>query len=248
MTVEWAFEAVTAVAGRQGGLVTAAQLERAGVDPAMRAELYRRVLLTRVDWDVFEVRGSPTEPIDAYPYAAWLALRPAVFAWERPGAGGDVTADAVLSHEAAARAWRLGAPSLGRVSFIAPEPLPAPRATRVLVETLRPDEVTVRGRLPVTVAHRTVLDLVRGHMDLLELRRVITDAVRLDLVDLAELHRDLVPLAAAHFFFPTEGPEFAHWFLPELDGAALSPRNARALAALLRPDGPGSLDGPGRVI
>ena len=242
MTAEQTLRTISAVSDRQLGLVTAAQLDRLGVDPADRAELSRRKLLTRLDWDVFEIQGSPTPPRYAYPYAAWLALRPDVYVWERPGAGGTITADAVLSHEAAARALGLGSPSAGRVTFTAPESLPAPRATRVLVAALRPDEVTVHEGLPVTTAHRTVLDLVRDHTDHAELRDIITDAVRLDLVDLAPLHRDLGPLAAPHHF-PIDGPDFLAWFLPDLDDRALSPRNARALATLLAPaaaTGPGT--------
>ncbi|GIH21336.1 hypothetical protein [Rugosimonospora africana] len=234
MTAEQAFRAISSVAGRQRGLVTAAQLDRLGVDPADREELIRRGGLTELDWGVFEIYNSPTEPRYAFPYAAWLALRPATYVWERAGAGGDLTADAVISHESAARAWGLGAPSPGRATFIAPEPLTAPRGIRVVAGTPRPDEVTVHQGLPVTIAHRTILDLVQDHTDHLELRGIISDAVRLDLVDLGELHSDLSPLAD-RFHFPATGPEFAGWFLPHLDDAALSPRNKRALTALLAP-------------
>ncbi|HEY2669705.1 MAG TPA: hypothetical protein VGJ07_04940 [Rugosimonospora sp.] len=234
MTAEQAFQAISSVTDRQRGLVTAAQMERLGVDRADREELSRRGALTKLDWDVFEIVGSPTPPRYAYSYAAWLALRPTSFVWERPGAGTDLTADAVISHESAARAWGLGAPSPGRATLTAPEPLPAPRGVRVLVGTLRTDDVTVHQGLPVTIAHRTILDLVRSSTDHLELRGIITDAVRLDLVDLADLHRDL-SLLADQFYFPATGPEFAGWFLPNLDDAALSPRNARALDALLAP-------------
>ncbi|MFC7548805.1 hypothetical protein [Plantactinospora sp. GCM10030261] len=237
MTADQMPPEVISACGRQRGLVTAAQLDRLGVDRAQRTDLSRRGLLTRLDWDVFEILGSPTPPRFAYPYAAWLALRPASFTWERPGAAGTTTADAVLSHEGAASVLGLGAPSLSRFTFTAPTPLAAPRATRVLLAPLRPDEVSTHNGLPVTTAHRTVVDLVRSHADHLELRGIITDAVRLDLVDLAALHRDLSPLADEHRF-PAEGPEFAGWFLPDLDDAALSPRNAHALAALLRPATP----------
>jgi hypothetical protein len=234
MTAEQAFRKISSVSDRQRGLVTNAQLDRLGVDPAERAELFRRMLLTRLDWEVFEVSGSPTPPRYAYPYAAWLALRADTYAWERPGAGGTITADAVLSHESAARVLGLGSPSVGRVTFTAPAPLPAPRATRVLVAELRPDEVTMHEGLPVTTAHRTIMDLVRDHTDHAELRAIMTDAVRMDLVDLAELHRDLTPLAE-HHLFPAEGLRFVGWFLHDLDGNALSPRNARTLATLLAP-------------
>jgi hypothetical protein len=223
---------ITTASDRQHGLVTAAQLGRLGVDAAVLADLTGRMMLTRLDWDVFEVAGSPTPPRYAFPYAAWLALKPGTFAWERPGADGTITADAVLSHESAARVLGLRSPSIGGITFTAPAPLPEPRGVRVVVAELRPDEAIVHQHVPVTTARRTVLDLVRAHTDALELRGVISDAVRLDLVDLAALHRDLAPLAG-RYGFPAGGPDFVAWFVPALDADALSPRNARALATLL---------------
>ena len=232
MDAEQLWQEVVAAADRQLGLVTAAQLGRLGLDAAALAELTGRMTLTRVDWDVFEVAGSRTSLRYAFPYAAWLELRPGTFAWERPGAGGATTADAVVSHESAARVLGLHSPSVGDITFTAPAPLPAPRGVRVVVAELRPDEVTVHEHLPVTTARRTILDLVRASTDHLELRAVISDAVRLDLVDLAGLHRDLAPLAGT-YAFPGAGAEFVAWFMPALDADALSPRNARALGTLL---------------
>lgn len=234
MTIEQYFEKVSAAAGRQHGLVTAAQVRRLAGDGTWLDALVGRGRLVELDWQVFEIADNPTPPRYAYPYAAWLALRPADFAWERPGAGGDLTADAVLSHESAARALGLGSPSVGTVSFIAPTALPAPRAVRVLVVALKDEEVALHQGIPVTTPHRTIVDLVRDHVDHVELRHVLTDAVRLDLVDLAAIHRDLSPFAAAQGF-PVAGPEFLGWFLPHLNFDALSARNSRAAAELLRP-------------
>jgi hypothetical protein len=232
MDVERLPPTIASASDRQLGLVTAAQLGRLGVDAAALADLTRRAVLTRLDWDVFEVTGSRTPPRFAYPYAAWLALRPATFAWERPGADGTIVADAVLSHESAVRVLGIGSPSLGRVSVTARASLPAPRGIRVVVAALRPDETVVHRGVPVTTAHRTVLDLVRDHTDHEELRRIVSDAVRLDLVDLAALRRDLAPLADG-YGFPAGGPAFVAYFVPLLDADALSPRNARAIATLL---------------
>ena len=232
MDAEQLWQEIVAASDRQLGLVTAAQLGRLGVDAAALAELTRRTMLTRLDWDVFEVAGSRTPLRYAFPYAAWLELRRGTFAWERPGAGGTVAADAVVSHESAARVLGLHSPSGGNITFTAPEPLPSPRGVRVVVARLQPDEVSVHQHLPVTTAQRTILDLVLTYTDHLELRGVVSDAVRLDLVDLAALHRDLAPLAG-EYAFPGEGPDFVAWFVPGLTADALSPRNARALATLL---------------
>jgi hypothetical protein len=219
---------LSAVAARQLGLVARAQAERLGVDAAVLDDLATAGLLTLLDWEVYEVAGA-TSPRFGYPYAAWLALSPAAFAWERPTG----PADAVVSHESACRVLGIGSPSVGGISFIAPIPLPEPRSTRLQVAQLSPEEVTVAAGVPVTTAHRTVIDLLEDHTDHGEVRRVLTDAVRLDLLDLASLHRDLAELGGS---FPVQGPAFAHYFLPELDVRALSVRNLRAFAALVLPD------------
>ncbi|HEY3002279.1 MAG TPA: hypothetical protein VGJ44_07995, partial [Kribbellaceae bacterium] len=173
--------------------------------------------------------GSPVAPRYAYPYAAWLALAPATYAWDRPAG------EAVVSHESACQVLGLGAPTLSSATLTAVRPLPEPRATVLHVAELRPDDITVHEGVPVTTARRTVVDLVRDHTDHLEVRRAITDAVRLDLVDLTELYDDLRPLAA-EFHFPGAGPEFARYFLADVTTGALSVRNLRALAELVLPD------------
>jgi hypothetical protein len=231
VTWEHALAEVSAVAARQLGLVAMAQAERLGVDRAAVDDLATAGLLTLLDWEVYEVSGAAVGPRYGYPYAAWLALSPAAFAWERPAG----PAGAVVSHESACRVLGLGSPSVGGISFIAPTLMPEPRATRLQVEMLQPDEVTVHEGVPVTTAHRAVIDLIRDHTDHGEVRRVLTDAVRRDLVDLVDLYGDLVPLAGQHRF-PTGGREFAGYFLPELDVRALSVRNLRAFAALVLPD------------
>jgi predicted transcriptional regulator of viral defense system len=231
--MEWehALAEVSAVAARQLGLVSMAQAERIGIDRATLDDLGTAGLLTLLDWEVYEVAGSAIGPRYGYPYAAWLALSPAAFAWERPRGNGD----AVISHESACRLLGLGSPSVQGITFTAPTLLPEPRSTRLVVQTLRPDEVTAVEGVPVTTAHRTVLDLTADHTDHTELRRVITDAVASDLVDLSDLYKDLAPLAAQHHF-PAAGSEFARYFLSQLDVPALSVRNLRAFATLVVPD------------
>ncbi|MFC0626939.1 hypothetical protein [Kribbella deserti] len=232
MNWEQALAEVSALAARQSGLVAMAQVERLGTDRAELDDLAQAGLVTLLDWDVYEVAGAALGPRYSYPYAAWLALAPATFVWERPK---DRTKDAVVSHESACRLLGLGAPSIGGITFTAPGPLPEPRSTRVVVAELRQDEITVHEGIPVTTAHRTVLDLLRDHTDHTELRRVMTDALRLDLVDLATLYDDLVPLSD-QYRFPAAGPEFARYFLSELNLATLSIPNLRAFARLVLPD------------
>jgi len=232
MNWERALAEVSAVAARQSGLVAMAQAERLGVDRAELDDLAQAGLLNLLEWEVYEVTGAALAPRYGYPLAAWLALSPAAFAWERPK---DRTDDAVVSHESACRVLGLGAPSIGGITFTAPDRLPEPRGTRVVVAKLREDEIVVHEGVPVTTAHRTVLDLLHDHTDHTELRRVLTDALRLDLVDLAALYADLLPLSA-QYRFPADGPGFARYFLSELNLGTLSVRNLRAFARLVLPD------------
>ncbi|MFC0626936.1 hypothetical protein [Kribbella deserti] len=225
------FQQLTSVAAGQSGLVTGAQAARTGLGKAELERLSSGGLLFELDWDVHQLTSSPLAPRFAYPYAAWLALAPDKFASER------TRGDAVLSQGSAARLHGLGAVGAPVMTFLAPIQRfgRLPRAVEVNVDKLAPPDVMVLGGVTVTTPHRTIVDLVRSHTDHGEVRGAITDAVLRDAVDLARLYDDLVPLAD-HHEFPAEGPEFAGYFLPEVDPASLSPRNRRALTAVVLAD------------
>ncbi|MFY1688262.1 hypothetical protein [Plantactinospora sp. WMMB782] len=227
----WAegFLELCGAAARQQGLVTSAQARRIGVDDAAVGHLADAGLLVELDWDVHQVAGSVTAPRYAYPYAAWLAISPELFAWERPTA---VAEDAVLSHESACALYGLAAPPAPTMVFTAGRDRPAPRAIRVHVAPLTPADVAVHRGVPVTTPERTVLDLVRDGTAHATVGRVIADAVRLDLVDLADLHAAVAPLAA----LPVDGAGFVEYLAPWLGPGLLSPRNLRAYAHLRFPD------------
>ncbi|MBF8193633.1 hypothetical protein ITP53_49755 [Nonomuraea sp. K274] len=226
------FSELSAVAARQNGMVTEAQAGRIGVDePALR-HFAESGLLLELDWGVHQLPWGSLGPRYAYPYAAWLALSPGSFRWERPQQGGE---DAVLSHESACGLHGLGSVPSPEVVFTAPEALGEPRATKVHVAPLRPEDVTTVEHVPVTTPHRTVVDLVADGTDHGELRRILMDALLKDLVDLRAIHQDLAPLAQRREF-PAGGREFVQYFVPDLTPALLSPRNVRAYAALVFPD------------
>jgi predicted transcriptional regulator of viral defense system len=226
------FRELSGAAARQQGLVTAAQAERLGVSAPGLRELIDAGLLWELDWSVFQVAGSPVAPRYAYPFAAWLALVPDRFRWERPK---ELVADAVLSHESACQLWGLGSAAAPSVVFTAPYVLAEPRAVDVRVDSLTGAEVTTHHEVPVTTPHRTIVDLVRGWNEHGEVRRALTDAVIRDLVDLGLVYRDLVPLAQRHQI-PVSGPEFAGYLLDDLDENALSLRNQHAYTALVTPN------------
>ncbi|MFC3997850.1 type IV toxin-antitoxin system AbiEi family antitoxin domain-containing protein [Nocardiopsis sediminis] len=234
MTWEKSFYEFSLVAGRQHGLVTAAQAERAGVAPGDLDHLVEAGLIREHDWSVFQLSGAPLSVRRASLHAAWLALRPRDFAWERLSA---VHTDAVLSHGSAARFFGLGAVPSAQVSFTAPGDagLETLRAATVHTASLAPEDVMVSDGIPVTTPHRTIVDLVRDWADPGEVGRVMADALRRDLIDLPALHADLAPLAG-RYDLPSDGPRFADLLLGDLPLSALPRRSLRGHALLRHPD------------
>ncbi|GAA4909285.1 type IV toxin-antitoxin system AbiEi family antitoxin domain-containing protein [Streptomonospora salina] len=233
MDWESSFYDLSVAAARQLGLVTRAQAERAGVEAAALDRFEETGMLWELDWSVYQLASSPTDPTPAYSYAAWLAVEPDRFASERPA---EAHKGAVLSHESAARLFGLGPVSVAGFDITAPEPVEAPRAVRVHHAALAEHETAVRAGVPATAPQRTVVDLLRSGTGHDEVAAVLGDALRRDLVDLAGLHIELVPFADT-CGFPAEGARFAEHF--QLDRLAarseLSSRNVRALAELQAP-------------
>ncbi|MEU0091547.1 hypothetical protein [Kribbella sp. NPDC006257] len=219
------FVEVCSVAVRQLGLVTGGQLKRLGTT-AERAWV-EAGLLAELDWSVFQIVGSPTGPMRAIPYAAWLALAPEQFAWER---GRDM----VISHGSAARLHGIGSASAPVVTITSTGQLPALRAIRVMAAELSADQRTEVDGIPVTTPVRTIHDLVADGIDHDELRDVIRDAVQRDLIDLLDLHLKIRTVAADRGI-PADGPSFVASLVGDQDVDELSVRNQRALAELVLP-------------
>ncbi|WP_019634255.1 hypothetical protein [Actinomadura atramentaria] len=230
--LETLYYELSIAAARQSGLVTRAQVARLSADAAVIDRLKEAKLLRELDDDVFELPSSRNSPTYAYPYAAWLALAPDRFRWERPE---DPTRDAVLSHHSAARVHGLGALPVLRTAFTAPEEIPAPRGAVVHAGRLAPEDVTVVRGIPVTTPHRTILDLVRFPFNDEEIGRVLQDALRKDVIDLAAIIDAMAPLAA-EYGFPADGAAMLRRFLPDLVPSSLSPHNLRTYAKLVSPD------------
>lgn len=222
------FYDLATVAARQHGLVTTAQAGRVGVDGAALDRLREAGLIVTLGWEVHQLAGTDYAPAYAYKYAAWLALSPERFGWERPE---PPTQDCVLSHESAAALYGIGRLPAPFMVFTAPDERPAPQAVTIRVAPLARDEVVVRDGLPVTTAHRTILDLLRDRITHDDLGRAISDAVRKDLVDLRELYHEMAP-QAGFYGFPGGGDEFLRHFTPDLVPDRLSARNRRGYAAL----------------
>jgi hypothetical protein len=159
------------LAARQHGVVSRAQLERAGLtDGAIRARLRVRRLIPLH-------RGVYAVGHDHLTHAGrWMA---AVLA------GGP---GAVLSHRSAAALWELRPPSAGAVDILlAGRHKRGPRGVTVhRTRRLTAHELTSKDGIPVTTAARTLLDLAEA-VPRRTLVRAVEEAEVRELFDLAQL-------------------------------------------------------------
>jgi WD40 repeat protein len=171
---------LTDAANRQLGLITSAQAARLGVTDLSA--------LVELDWSVYQTADSPLAFRYAYPYAAWLALEPDRFAWER------LQWDAVVSHESAAQLHGIGrlrtplatltAPA--DPSRAAPSSRESPRGIHVVVAPLTPDDIMLHSGVPVTTPLRTIQDL-REVLDADEFDALVAEALAKGTVDRRDL-------------------------------------------------------------
>lgn len=215
---------VSTAASRQHGLITSAQMMRLGVDDELVDHFRRFRLIRELDWAVYQISGSSYGPRFAFPYAAWLAISPESFGWERLGA---VANDVVLSHESACALLGIGSMTSSSMRFTSSKERMVPRGVRIEVAPLTPDEVMTYEGVLVATPHRVILDLVTEGASQKEISGVVTDAVVRDLVDLRMLFEDLAPMAK-QYGFPCRGGHFVDYFLPDVPLAPLSIRNIRA--------------------
>lgn len=92
--------------------------------------------------------------------------------------------EAVLSHRSAAALWGISAevPGWTEVSIPASSLRRSARIRVYRSSSLRPSDLTVRDRIPVTGIVRTMLDIAT-QLDRVRLERAINEADRLDLID-----------------------------------------------------------------
>jgi very-short-patch-repair endonuclease len=140
--------AIAAIAGRQHGVVTIAQLRAAGLSGAAVTRRIKAGRLHRIHRGVYAV-GHPGLSREGQYMAAVLAC-------------GD---GAVLSHGSAAALWELLRPEDEPVHVSLPSPSGRRRRSGIVVHrtTFAPSELTRRAEIPVTTPSRTILDLRRTH-------------------------------------------------------------------------------------
>jgi very-short-patch-repair endonuclease len=168
---------VWALARRQHGLVTRAQLHAAGFTRSAVAHRQRTGRLWRAYPGVFAVgRAELTRE------AGWLA---AVLAC---GGGG------ALSHLSAAALWEIREqrpPTRHQVSVPTQVGRRAPRGVELhRVATLRTNEITQRNAIPVTTLPRTLADLA-AVLDDKQLKSAVRQSERIHKLDLVQLRASL---------------------------------------------------------
>jgi very-short-patch-repair endonuclease len=163
---------LAALAGRQYGVVTRAQLLGLGIGETGIRERLRTGRLHRLHRGVYAV-GHTVMRSEAYWLAAVLAC----------GAG------AVLSHASAAAHWNLRQSAAALIDVTVPTKNGRPKRAGLRVHRsgrMAPEEVIVHEGIPTTTVARTLLDLA-DVLPTQALKRAIDEAERQRLFDLTSL-------------------------------------------------------------
>jgi hypothetical protein len=157
----------------QWGLITRRQAKRVGVPQTTMERLTAPgSVLDRVAHGVYRMAGAP-EPEHLALRAAWLQLKPGVWAWERTPAQG------VVSHRSAAALYGLGDLPADRHEFTLPSRKQTRRPdVRLHLRSLSAGEWVPLGGLPVTRPARIASDLLDDHEDPEGVAHIVADAIR----------------------------------------------------------------------
>ncbi|HEY3478683.1 MAG TPA: type IV toxin-antitoxin system AbiEi family antitoxin domain-containing protein [Streptomyces sp.] len=226
MEMDKAFGLLAEHTAAQWGMVTAQQAKALGVDAVTLYRLKEAGFLDVARRGVYVVTSIETHRNQAE-QAAWLALRPAVPAWEREPLDSN---DGVLSHGTAARLHGFGELVDDGIVFT----VPRRRTTRhpdlrfAINPRLDADDVTLVDGLPVTTMLRTVDDLLDSHVDGSHVATIIREAVEAGALRLDELAERITPYARRYRVRPTTGEALLEHLLEQIglttDELAARPR------------------------
>ncbi|MFF4652592.1 type IV toxin-antitoxin system AbiEi family antitoxin domain-containing protein [Streptomyces sp. NPDC001380] len=180
------------IAADQWGLVTAAQAKEAGLNGVQLRRLTEAGLLESISHGVYLLIAAG-QPRHLEIKAAWLRLQPAAPAWQRSPGDPD---SGVVSHASACQLHELGDIPAPKVEIS----VPRRRVTndpfvRLRTAAVDPADITLVDGLPVTTAHRTILDLLHAKADGGHIGGVIAEAERRDLITLDALADTAQPFA-----------------------------------------------------
>lgn len=187
-----ALELISDFTANQWGMITARQARTAGLDRPTLHRLCNAGHLDHVRHGVYASTAATITPARDQ-QAAWLALSPAVAAWERPTLDPD---GGVLSHQSAINLHGLGELVNDRITFTTPRRRTSrdPDLWFKTAELTEPDVTRVDG-LPVTTVLRTICDLLDQHIDGSHIATIIREGVIANVVGLDELADRIGPYA-----------------------------------------------------
>lgn len=187
--------ALSEATASQWGLVTSAQATELGVDYMTLSRLAGAGDLVRLAHGVYRDTGVPADQHESL-RAAWLAIEPRTFAWERLSSSSRA---AVVSGESASRLHDIGELPAAVADFTLPSRKQTERRdVRYRVRALPSEDMTVVDGLPATTPERTIADLVEDRHDLSLVGHVVGDVVRRFGLDGDRLTELLAPLAHRH--------------------------------------------------
>jgi hypothetical protein len=187
-----ALELIGGFTADQWGMITARQATNAGLDRPTLRRLCTAGHLDHVRHGVYASTAAADTPARDQ-QAAWLALNPAVAAWERPPLDPD---GGVLSHQSAINLHGLGELVNDRITFTTPRRRTSrdPDLWFKTAELTEPD-VTHVDNLPVTTVLHTICDLLDQHIDGSHIATIIREGVIANKVGLDELADHIGPYA-----------------------------------------------------
>lgn len=226
MEMDKAFGLLADHTAAQWGMVTAQQAKALGVDAVTLHRLKDAGFLDTARRGVYVVTSIEIHRNQAE-QAAWLALRPAVAAWERDPLDPD---DGVLSHGTATRLHGFGELVDDGIVFTVPRRRTSRHPdTRFTIDPdLGEDDVVLVDGLPATTVLRTVADLLADHVDGSHVATIIREAVEAGAARLDEIAERIAPYARRYRVRPTTGAALLEHLLEQIglttDELAARPR------------------------
>lgn len=182
-----ALDTLAPIAAEQDGYVTAAQALQVGVDYPRMGRLAADGYLERVEHGVYRIAvGTPVAPrVPEDIYIQYLALDAKRLPWEK------TKPRVVVSHESAGYLLGIGTYPADAPVFTSERRRTTTLAAEIRIAPLPAEDWSFRelGRIPVTTAARTVVDLAFFGIERDYVQRALTDAIEQRLTTLDQVAR-----------------------------------------------------------
>ncbi|GAA1550113.1 type IV toxin-antitoxin system AbiEi family antitoxin domain-containing protein [Brevibacterium picturae] len=183
--------AVLTLASEQEGLLTTMQAQRRGISRLELSRLATHDVIERVAHGVYITPEGSMKPHSEL-RAAWMALDPHTFAYERLDAG---SVGFSVTHRSAAELHGLGQLIPDVYEFVSTTPKRTRREdVRIRRRSIGEVDITIVHGLPCTSVERTIADLAESHEDLSLVADALYDA-ELSVINVERLCTLLDPVA-----------------------------------------------------